>query len=130
MYKITLNPLIRALTDEEVTKVCLKVVPPVIKVRVKESYNLSKNAYNRKFAPLKKPTGLPPVIGLRDYYRYTRKVDAISITSSKYYSIYHHTGTKHMPARSPFPRQDKLPKSWERPIVEAINANLKRLFSK
>jgi hypothetical protein len=130
MAKATLIPLIRAMDHAQLMKVCVNASLPVVEERVKQSYDNSKTAYNRNFVPLKKPKGLPPVIGLRDYYRYAGKQDAISITSSKSYAGYHHTGTRYIPARSPFPKNDKLPMSWKRPMVEAIKASLEELFRK
>lgn len=86
-----------------------------VKEAIKSAYNESKQPGGRKFKALKRPTGKLPVIGLRDYYTYTPVGNTLKITADrKPYAVFHHTGTKFMPPRTPWPK--KIPEQWKETV--------------
>lgn len=91
-----------------------------LSAQVKKSYNTSTSPDNEPFAPLQKPTGLRPVIGLRDFYEYRASGTQIFVSSSKFYSIFHYTGTRFIPPRSPWPRNGQIPSQWKQAIGPQI----------
>jgi hypothetical protein len=125
---IQLQALIAQFQDPGFTNKIVRAMTRPLQQEIQRSYDISEKPTGQKFVPLKKPHGLPPVFGLRDNYRYSVVDNKISITALKDYAIYHDTGTKHMPARSPWPTGSSIPASWSarlNPILDrAISSYL------
>jgi hypothetical protein len=94
---------------------------------IQRAYVTSTTPGGRSFAPLKKPTGLKPVIGLSDSYVYETVGSSIKITSLKPYATYHDTGTRTIPARTPWPKQ--IPEEWETRLTPQIERFLTGYFT-
>lgn len=121
------NRLLSRLDD--IAKIAAQAAKQPTKEAIRIAYNESKQPGGSTFKKLKRPTGKLPVIGLRDYYSYTVTSKQVKVTATrKPYAVYHHTGTRFMPPRTPWAKNQKIPKLWQevigRPVLRAIRQRL------
>ena len=102
---------------------------PVIKSLLAQEFQSSKSPYGERWDRLKKPTGYPPIWGLKDYFLVENKRNVVSVDHKKPYAKFHQTGTRFMPARSFLP-EGKLGQAWEKSIGEKISNVVEALILK
>lgn len=116
-----LNKLIDSLKSlESVAEKAASRTAPVIEKLIDKEFMATKSPYGERWAALKKPTGLPPIRGLKDFFIVENKKNVVSVDHEKSYAKFHQTGTKFMPARSFLPK-DKLGDTWEKKIGGAVS---------
>jgi hypothetical protein len=127
------TPRLRALIAQlqkapaQIPPLAAKTALPEIKKLVKEHFDTTTSPDEEKWAPLKKPTGLPPIRGLRDYFTYRQVQNRVSVSNLKWYTKFHHTGTRYMEARR-FLLWDSISPKWKRRIAPALNKTIHRYF--
>ena len=111
------------LAKEAVPKAAAKGARQPLMRQVAKSFNQQKDPNGEKWAELKykklKP-GHKILEGLRDdfYFGITERYGSgLIVYNFKYYSKYHHTGTKHMARRGFLPESGKpVNRNWEYPL--------------
>ena len=124
-----LNGLIRRLKGAE-QKIPVRVARaaiPVIKKLVYRHFIDTKDPNEKRWAPLKKPTGKPPIRGLRDYFTYDLSAAVIQISNSKWYTKFHQSGTKFIEPRRFLPVR-KITLKWRREIEPRIHKEIQKIF--
>lgn len=116
-----LNKLIESLRSlESVHEKAASRTVPVVEKLIDAEFMSTKSPYGERWSALKKPTGLPPIRGLKDFFIVNNKKNVVSVDHEKSYAKFHQTGTKFMPARSFLPK-DKLGDTWEKKIGNAVS---------
>lgn len=125
---LRLNDLISKLQKNNLMPQAVHAAKLNLQILIRRGYDTSTDAKGNIFAPLKRFTGKRPVIGLRDFYQFTERLDSVYITSSKPYAVYHHFGTEKMPARTPWPigKNAAVPYEWKEIIKDSLNRVLQR----
>lgn len=102
---------------------------PVIENLIKREFLYTKSPYGVKWAPLKRPTGLPPIRGLKDYFNVVSPNNVVHVGNDKFYAKFHQTGTRFMPARKFLP-EGQLSPTWRdkiyKALTKAVRSGLKR----
>lgn len=93
---------------------------PVVEQLIEKEFLSTKSPYGDRWAALKRPTGLPPIRGLKDYFHVVSHNNVVHVGNEKFYAKFHQTGTRFMPARKFLP-DGQLSTAWRKKIVPEIN---------
>lgn len=104
-----------------------QVSTPVVKKLVHRHFIETKSPDETTWSALKKPTGLPPIRGLMDYFIYQTFGKRIHVTNSKWYTKFHQTGTRFMDARRFLP-WDYIPTKWRKSLEPTIKREVKKIL--
>mgnify|MGYP000031047574 CR=1 FL=1 len=109
---------------ESVAEKAAERAVPTIERLIEREFEYTRSPYGRKWAPLKKDTGRPPLAGLKDYFIVINNKNIVHVGHEKPYAKFHQTGTRFMKARKMLPENDiKKSKTW----TNKINSTLKKL---
>lgn len=127
-----LNKLIDSLKSlESVHEKAASRTAPVIEKLIDKEFMSTKSPYGERWAALKKPTGLPPIRGLKDFFIVENKKNVVSVDHEKSYAKFHQTGTRFMKARKMLPEKDlSKSKTWTNKINGALSKLVKDVFKK
>lgn len=107
----------------KITEIAAKAAKGPVKLLVLESFDGKKSPFGFFWDLLKKPKGLPPLAGLKDFFDFSTQKNEVRVTNSKTYAVYHQEGTKTIPAR-PYLPEEKMSSHWESkisiPVYHAI----------
>jgi len=103
--------------------------------RVSESFAHQRDPSGKTWDPLKYKKlqrGHKILEGLKPYFSFFSYGTQLKVSNQKYYTKYHHTGTKHMARRGFLPESGKpVSRNWDHPLrlgaQKAIISTLKRM---
>lgn len=102
---------------------------PVVEKLIEREFLSTKSPYGDRWAALKRPTGLPPIRGLKDYFHVVSHNNVVHVGNEKFYAKFHQTGTRFMPARKFLP-EGQLSPTWRdkiyKALTKAVRSGLKR----
>jgi phage gpG-like protein len=127
-----LNKLIDSLKSlESVAEKAAERTVPVIEKLLEREFIYTRSPNGRKWAPLKRDTGRPPLDGLKDYFIVTNHKNTVYVGHEKPYAKFHQTGTRFMKARKMLPEKDlSKSKTWTNKINSTLNKLFKDIFKK
>lgn len=109
----------------KIVEIAAKAAKPQIEFLIARAFDYTQFPEGESWQELKKPKGLPPLAGLKDFIQTNQSKNQVVVTSSKYYAVYHQYGTKYIPARSWLP-SEVIPAQWQYPIAPHIHNDVMR----
>lgn len=100
---------------------------PAVKHQLEEQFETTATPTGKEWKPLKRPMGLPPLWGLKDFFLAAVIAASVVIRSSKFYAVFHQKGTRTIPPRQFLP-EGKLSASWKAALSVPIKALIHRLL--
>lgn len=137
IYGMKLEKLIDILTQAKqiVPKAAAEGSLRPLMGRVSESFSYQRDPNNRTWDPLKYKKlqrGHKILEGLKPYFSFFSYSSNVKVSNQKYYTKYHHTGTKYMARRGFLPEAGKpVNRNWESPLrigaQKSILSTLRRM---
>lgn len=133
---ITLERLIQRLSimkNQAPKAAALGAMLPLRK-QVAKSFSQQKDPDGSAWAPLKYKKllrGHKILEGLKDYFSFWAYGPSVKVSNRKYYTTYHHTGTKYMARRGFLPESNKkVDEQWAKPIRVGAQKSILRLLKR
>lgn len=105
-----------------------KKVRPVVRRLVNKGFQSQKDPYGNKWEDTKSGQKFDEFNGLQQSITVNKTIDSVTVKTSKFYTLYHQDGTKHLPSRKivPISIGDN---TWDAPIKKVIDKEVAKILA-